>query len=193
MLEFLASRVVRSLNTHHMIVPEEEEIYQYGLELWLSTFLGVLITVTLGLLCRQLWYALAFCAVFALVRKYSGGYHADTYWKCNTLYAANLLLVLFVLRAAGTSYPFVMHAMFLLVYLLCTFQFAPVVHPNKPLDADERCHYRRVSRILSAMLSAGVLALYFVHRPMATLLALTLFSVALSMIASSCGKGGEHV
>ena len=53
MISFLSRSVVRSLIKNDMIEMEKAEVYQYGFEILISTTLGLLITVAIGIVLNM--------------------------------------------------------------------------------------------------------------------------------------------
>lgn len=62
-----------------IISEEQRDVYEYGLELCVSTLLGVIITVVIGLLFNRFFETLTFYIVFCFTRLFCGGFHAKCY------------------------------------------------------------------------------------------------------------------
>ena len=87
MITILSKSISHFLLERDIIPREEAEIYQYGFETIISTVLGFLIIASLGILFHMFWLALLYYAVFVFLRQLTGGYHADTYFRCNFTFA----------------------------------------------------------------------------------------------------------
>ena len=62
-----------------IISEEQRDVYEYGLELCVSTLIGVIITVVIGLLFNRFFETLTFYIVFCFTRLFCGGFHAKCY------------------------------------------------------------------------------------------------------------------
>lgn len=95
MIVAVASLIVEILIRNNIIKVQQAEVYQYGLEILISSLLNCCITVVCGLLFRCLAAALLYFLMFAVLRSICGGYHAKTYWKCNLVFTLVTAVVLF--------------------------------------------------------------------------------------------------
>lgn len=77
------------------IVPEEQrEVYQYGVELSVSTLIGLLIVLAAGAFGGRLIESVIFYIVFCLTRAFCGGFHAHSHLLCKVTFICILILVL---------------------------------------------------------------------------------------------------
>ena len=93
MITSLAQYITGILLKNNIIENEHLDIYIYGFEVLISGALSLFIGLILGLIFSQLVECIVFLIVFVTLRKYCGGYHADTYLKCNTVFAINIAIV----------------------------------------------------------------------------------------------------
>lgn len=93
MITKMASKVADFFIYRNWIEKDEHEIYRYGMEVILSFVINFCIVLICGIVFREMLYTFLFYAVFLLMRKFCGGYHADTYLKCNIVFALNLILI----------------------------------------------------------------------------------------------------
>lgn len=61
------------------------EVYQYGFEIIFSTLIGFFITIAIGAVFRMFLVSLVYYFAFVALRQFTGGYHANTYLKCNLI------------------------------------------------------------------------------------------------------------
>lgn len=77
------------------IVPEEQrEVYQYGVELSVSTLIGLFIVLAIGVLNGRFTESVIFYIVFCLTRAFCGGFHAHSHLLCKVTFICILILVL---------------------------------------------------------------------------------------------------
>lgn len=120
------------------------DVYVYGGELLISSVVGTVIILLLGFVFGALLESFVFIFAFSTVRFFSGGYHANTYLKCNTVSAVAFLSVLIVYKtwlAVAGFRLWIVVAVFS-VSILITALFAPVENVNKPLDENDKKRLR---------------------------------------------------
>lgn len=120
------------------ITTEDIEVYQYGMEMIISTTLNLLIVLFIGSIFHAFFQGILYFLLLATVRTQAGGYHAPTYFRCGLVYCItffmSLLLVDFLMFFRINS------ASLMLVLLINTFfiwLYAPVLH-NRTMDDHEK-------------------------------------------------------
>lgn len=88
MITFLSKCISHFLCKNNVITEEDFSIYQYGFEIIFSTILGFLITIGIGFLLRMEILSILYYIIFVTLRQLTGGYHADSYFKCNLIFTA---------------------------------------------------------------------------------------------------------
>lgn len=176
----------------HLADAKEHEIYRYGCEVILSTAVNVLIVILCGLLFNEMSCVAVFYAVFLLLRRYCGGYHADTYLRCNIIFTLTILMVVLILKNCdllAKSFLFIV----IVTSLSVIYRLSPVINKNKPLTEGEAVRYRRIS--LKIAVSAGMCAalLIFFDKKASVTVSLALLSVSGAMVIEIIKRryGGE--
>lgn len=119
------------------IIPEEYyEVYVYGNELLLSFVFSTSIILVIGLLIDRFIQTLLFLLIFILVRRYTGGYHANTYFKCKLATVTTYLSVLAL--SEYTSIKKIHFLVLLVAGLAIIISMGPIENPNKPISAIQR-------------------------------------------------------
>jgi accessory gene regulator B len=193
MISRISSGIVGLLLKNNIIESDDIEVYQYGFEMILSTLVMLIIVLVCGLIFREIILSVVFFILFALVRSSSGGYHAETYFKCNTMYTINLVIVLLSSKFASPYYNISSHIVFLLIYLLTVYRFSPIENPNKPLNDSQKKRHKTLCIIYGLVLSALSFVLWFGINQIkyAVLITFTLLSVSFTMTVEIFKKGGE--
>lgn len=89
------SHIIADFFVQKKVVSEEQrEIYEYGFELSISSIIGILIILTIGLISRRFWESIVFYIVFCFTRLFTGGYHAPNHIFCKIIFGGVLLAVL---------------------------------------------------------------------------------------------------
>ena len=151
MIEQLSRRIVSYLIKYDAIEDTEynQEFYQYGIEIMLSTLLGFLLVIIIGTITSRITECIIFLVVFVPIRQFTGGYHTDTYFKCNSALSliCVVLLILYNLTTKEVSLfiALILAALSILIIII----LAPIENPNKPIPKEKRKKLKIISIILS--------------------------------------------
>ena len=129
---YLANRLLRQ----QVISEEALDVYIYGFELLISFFFSTSVILLAGMIAGQIFETLAFLACFILLRSFTGGYHALTYWFCTvvtvSVFCAVLLLAHFLpvnILAYGAVFP--LGLVILLLFSPVETQIRYIPNPRK--------------------------------------------------------------
>lgn len=128
--------------------PEKEEIYVYGLELIITTFLGLASIVLVSGVLSEWSSAWIFTGIFVPLRLCTGGYHADTYGKCFVISNLSYLSLLIIKKLTEGRVP--MLVWFMLLAIACWYigKNAPVLHRNQMINEQKQKRNHKTARIL---------------------------------------------
>lgn len=157
-MEKISQRIVCFIS-RNMTIDDEEmlDVYKYGIEIALSSVLNFVLIIISSLILRDLSAGLIFMAVFIFLRSYTGGYHAETYLKCNIAFVCTFFLT-FLNGRFLYSFNYGIYAsgvMLVLSYIPIWF-FSPVKNRHKFLSAEKIKRSRIISSVvylLSAILA----------------------------------------
>lgn len=165
----------------NVVAEEQREIYEYGFELSISSIIGILIVLGIGIVSGKFWESVVFYIVFCFTRLFTGGFHASTYLRCKITFTGVLLVVLgtdWLLREIESYYWLVLH--FYSLIIVC--QFAPVENPNKELSKRQKVKCKLISIIIMAVWLGVMFFFRFLDSGLDHIIALTLFCVANLML-----------
>lgn len=164
MIEKLASKILKFISAYVPTDEEMNEVYQYGIEITLSTALNIIITMAISLLLGRPLCGVLFLACISSVRSYCGGYHANSYFGCNCAMAA-LFLTAYTVGMLADYYDFSMPPVEIALLILAFIPlllFSPVRNVHKELSDRKRKKCRIISFVLYWLFSsAGVLIYSF--------------------------------
>ncbi len=116
--------------------PEETDCYEiikYGNENIISSICNFAVVTFAGLVGGDIFGAWVFFICFAILRSWMGGYHADTYLKCNLLIFANVVLIIKIAEIIPKKI-FLQTDIFVLgLTILEIVFFAPLMNVNKKI------------------------------------------------------------
>ena len=139
------------------------EVYIYGIECFISEFIGNLLLLIVAILWHQISAMIIWTLSFLLIRTQLGGFHCKTHFSCLCLSTSigifSLLINKFWLYHPSFCIP---------TYIACLFiiyHFAPIRHPNHPLSANQIQHARAKCLRNFFVLSVLSVILYLCHLP----------------------------
>lgn len=130
---------------------DEKEYYQYGIEITISSLLNVILIMGIGILFRSVIESIIFLVCFILIRQFTGGFHADTYLKCNCSFCISFLAVLIMYH---TTFDKINIWCSVAISALCTaiiIYSCPIEHVNKPIPRCKRKLHKSVAALLSVI------------------------------------------
>ena len=158
MISKLAKNIAHFFAIQKIIDESKELIYAYGMELLISDLLNTLIVLLIAMLSHTLLAVIVFVAVFMGLRRFVGGYHANSHLSC--MFTLVIVMMVFSYGICNISeYAQICSIAFIMLSLPIIFCFAPVLHPNKPISAEKCIKLKAKSRIFTIIFSLVVIAL----------------------------------
>ena len=161
----------------------EFECYKYGIEVILSSLLNAAVVLIIGFATNYLIESIVFLITFVFVRQFTGGYHADTYFKCN-LYLCVLFALLLALYDGLKEY----NSLYLIllidfVSLLVVSFFSPIENRNKFIEKKRKFGLKLKSILISLIISVISIIMYCYSIKYDILLSCTLLLISILIIA----------
>jgi len=148
----LASRLSCKLINLEIIPEEKKNICSYGLEVFFSSITYSVIFLLIGYITSTFICSIVFFGGFYFIRHFSGGLHADTYFKCHLFFSINYLIVVMLLHIVPTDMYYAIILSVLCFCVVSIFVFAPVDHKNKRFIKTEYKRFKIRSRIYAVLL-----------------------------------------
>lgn len=124
------------------------DIYVYGLELIISTTIGLISILILSGILSNFMSGLIFILAFVPLRLFTGGYHAMTYRGCFIISNLSYLLVLFIRNIAWENSPIIIW-IFLIIMVSCYIgRKAPIIHCSQSISLDKQKHNKNLTKII---------------------------------------------
>ncbi len=143
MLQKLSKQIVSWQIDRRILTPEKRALYEYAYEAMFHQILNIAIACIIAVWQHAFAAAAVFLVSYIPMRSYGGGYHAKTNMRCTVMSSILIFLVCWGERRIpdGMTMPMLLTAFGIsgLLLLLC----APIEDRNKPLDDQERAHYRQ--------------------------------------------------
>lgn len=194
MIHKLSTLISDQFEKHGIISNETKEVYTYGVEITISSLIGLIIAITIGIVFRCFTQSMIYYVIFVALRSITGGYHASTYLKCNIIFSLISLFTLLVSKAAseiqlsvGIITMFFLHAIAIFLWL------APVENPNKPIEKNKRIYLKLISVVIAIFLYILSILLYINQYNFESAIAIiTVFVVSILCMIPLIQKGGKN-
>ena len=191
MINRLSNIIAFFFDKNKWIRSEEIEIYIYGCEVIIAGIINILIVIACGLYFKEFTYMIIFYFAFLLLRRYCGGYHADTYWKCILIFTGVVVFTTVLIKKyvfLGNSFV-IISVIFSLIVMYC---LSPLENENKQLTESEKKRYRKLSLEIALGLCIIAIILSFLELKLSVTISIALFSVSDAMIVEKIIRyGGE--
>lgn len=183
MISLLSKRIALFLCKKEIIDDEKKSICEYGFELIISIFIGFLLVIISGILLDEFLASLIFYILFVFVRTFTGGFHAKTHFYCKlTMFLCCLFVIIGTKLLNGQPSLIIFNFLFLMVYIVSVFLYAPVEHENAPMTNELKKRNRKISIIMAIALSFLIGMVMFCVPKIAVISSLTLFVIAVLII-----------
>lgn len=137
----------RNLIQNGIVKNEEKEVYEYSFEVFISTFIIIVVISIIALITNRIRISLMFALGFILARKTSGGYHAKNHTNCFITTISNYLVFLFIVSIISIKHLCFINIILIILSAFLIYFLAPVEDRNKPLSIKERKRYQLRSKI----------------------------------------------
>lgn len=162
MIEKISKKILLFVAAYVPMDKDTAEVYQYGIEISISTALNILITMMIAFIVGDPLCGIIFLICMVLIRSYSGGYHAESYLKCNCT-----MVVMFSLAFGVSKLLFYFNlaefhimASALMLAFIPLHAFSPVKNKHKELSKKKVKKCRIISIIL--YITMGIIGLYLI-------------------------------
>lgn len=183
MLTQISTLLSQKMISEKAISEEEIEIYIYGFELLLSFLFSTSVVLLIGVITGNFLLTVIFLIVFIFTRKFTGGFHATSYAKCQI---CTISIYLFVLIGSKLIYPnLIIYAVLGITGYITILLFAPVWNPHKPLSKREIKKFKILSIIFFTIMLMGGIILFPLHPILSNTIFLSLAAVIVLIILPS--------
>ncbi len=150
MVHLLSDNLTKFICKNIKIEDDMIEVYRYGIEITISSALNIILIILTSLILSDIECGIIFLIEFILLRSFTGGYHANSYFMCNliftltfiSVYGANRVIANFI---ESKNIVFLLGVMNLLSFIIVAI-FSPVKNKHKMLSKKQakRCHIKAI-------------------------------------------------
>ncbi|MGP1416166.1 MAG: accessory gene regulator B family protein, partial [Treponema sp.] len=146
MVEKLATNLISQMIENKIIDKEMKERYIYTFICFVEKFITIGSIMLISLITNNFLPTIFFLIFFFELRKRTGGYHLDKFYKCYLATVASCLIVMVI----GTN--LVEHIQILLGILAIATVYIEIVgtvnHPNMQMNSTELAESKKIARIV---------------------------------------------
>ena len=147
----------------------------------------------IGLLIHAFLESVIFLLVFISVRTFTGGYHADSYFRCNLLMCTSFIIVFslanILCKTINLLYVLLAFSFVLSVIII----FCPVENVNKPIPAEKRMGLKVKGIIMSTLFLLTTVIELKNDLLISSTIMLTLLCIALLIIAAKIKERRKQI
>lgn len=187
MISKLSKKILKFLIDNGVVADtaDDREYYRYGIEITVSSILNIVLIMLLGVIYHSVIESLMFLFTFITLRKFTGGFHADTYFKCNASFCLVYTLVIAAYRYIKFDYSSLICVVLLAFDLAVIAVFCPVENVNKPIPQERRPKLKILSAVLFIIYAVIGMILTTMKIKYGILIIYTLTSVSLLIILAN--------
>lgn len=140
---------------------ERKEIVSYGIERGIVNLITFAVTLFSGFLLGVFYQSIIFLLCLNALRKYTGGYHADTQKRCFVISFGIIIVSLLAIRQLDTVYFNRLWCVLAqTISLAVIIALSPMESANRPLDESEKKKFGARARITGILLYIVSVSLY---------------------------------
>lgn len=194
MIEAISHKILNFIIMHSDIDEDMSDIYKYGIEITISSILNFALIFIASAIIGDFLSGVVFLATFILLRSYCGGYHADTYFKCNTVFVFTYILIILISRASISyiSFNLSIWGAILLLSFVPILLYSPVKNIHKVLTESQCKRCRLISIVVYFMLSLISLFLIGIRNNYGCIIIITLAAVSVMILIEVHKKRREN-
>lgn len=176
MLYKVSAKLAKKLAEHSEDV--KEDIYIYGLELIITTVVGLTSILLISYLLFELSSGLIFIIMFVPLRLFTGGYHATTYRKCFAISNCSYLTILILKYIMWDNTPSEIWIGLLIIASSYIAASVPVINQAQPISEYKQMRSKRITRYILITEIATIAILFVAHKELMCMSVLSICLVA---------------
>lgn len=158
-LNNMSDKIADWLILQKAITTDERELYAYAVHCLFSLLYPIVFASVIGAFLGMIIEAIAMIMPFILIRKFSGGYHADSFKKCLVL--SSIVIIVTLLIGKYIKNIFIVNIMYIAATILLMV-FSPIDSVNKRLDDNDKKFCKKVTIFIVAVIFGVVGVLWII-------------------------------
>lgn len=159
-MDKVASKIVDSMLSEHIITNEERSLYIYSLQMIMEKLIGYAAIFILAIVFNLFLPTAMFMIFFGTIRKYSGGFHMSSFFSCFILSVSMYISICKVLYPRLPIFS-IKSLFFLIVASIFILIIGAINNPNIHWDTKELEETAALTRIVT-IIETGVIICMFI-------------------------------
>lgn len=148
MLNKLVLKLTEALVSNQYISSEEREQYVYAMESMVESMITLSSIIMIAIVANVLLETIGFLVFFLGLRKRTGGYHLNQFWKC---YVGTILIYVLIYIVSSLNFNMVILYVFSGIASMIILIIGSVNHPEMDWDTEELSETKSCARYILCM------------------------------------------
>ena len=190
MIKSISNKLFQYLLQANVIDKSEDILayYKYGIEITISSLLNIVLIISIGFISGRLIESILFLICFVPLRQFTGGYHADSYFKCNFLFSVLYILLLIIYNLTASIITFYGELLIAIFSITVIITECPIEHPNKLLSNSQKKSNKYIAIILGLLYSMVRVTLKVLSYDIGVIFLCTLMLISILVIVATVQK-----
>lgn len=119
-------------------------VFQYGYTILVEAAINICVSLTIGILMKELYVVLLFNLFFVPLRGFCGGWHAEKSWICSVISFLSVLMAIIIGKYELFQYVTIIWVIVVAASIFLILFKAPVDSKAKKLLASEVKHIKKI-------------------------------------------------
>lgn len=144
-LNNMSEKIANWLIGQKAISSDERELYAYAVHCLFSLIYPIAFASVVGIISGMIMESIVMIIPFMITRKFSGGYHADSFGKC--LIISSIVIAGALLIGKNIYNGVTLNALYIVASILLII-FSPIDSINKRLDDDDKMFCKKITIVI---------------------------------------------
>lgn len=179
----LAETITNYYIKKNIIPVNKRAVYQYGFQLIIADIINFSLVLMSGAVIGRFFHSILFLITLCSVRRYTGGFHAKSFWLCRLSMIITFICVTALTEILSRSQQLI--PLIITIDIICILFISaksPVEHPNKPLTPKQKRTNRIHGIISSFLLSTASVVLAVIKVKESVTITISLLAVVILMV-----------
>lgn len=141
----MSEKIADWLIGQKVISSDERELYAYAVHCLFSLIYPIAFASVVGIISGMIMESIVMIIPFMIIRKFSGGYHADSFGKC--LIISSIVIAGALLIGKNIYNGVTLNALYIVASILLII-FSPIDSINKRLDDDDKMFCKKITIVI---------------------------------------------
>lgn len=180
MLKVISSKFAQQLEKSEK--DNKEKIYAYGLEIIISTGIGFVSILASASFLGAFNSGVIYILIFAPLRMFVGGYHAQTYRRCFVVSISSFLALLLISKMTWNT--FILFPIVFAFLCACCYIFLkkPVINKKQVISLQKRNNNLKIARAILSIDVFVIKYLAWINKELMCMAALSVILVAILIL-----------